>query len=453
MIKNYTIIIENSPTHSFNSNIIPYVITRTSSKPNIHSYQSQIPPVSCRNYWYKENSIPTFIKTLLILAFTQNSLMKLRLFSFTYFRRHLLQLLLVITVIYLIHVQFNRPSKIVVDRIVKPTTRPPKFTAKNFESWPFLIPANQKRFKLSGVISNLYKKSGTIKLGLIMPIFITKDYVIVFFNWIANVLLHDSPHLLQYLLVIPMDNGSCEIIQHFDIEYVCLNIPEFLNHLGTFGEITDNSSMNSLFSTRLIVLWLLSSWGFDILHFDVDAVPVRPKFSDLFLRGDEADIVAGIGHFPSSVDKTLGGTICMGTIYMKSLLTSKGVLKLFTEMGKVSTFDDQLKINRAILNMGLYWESKKQGETWIGVDSSRVLRINFLSHTLVCRKTCFEESNNRGTPNDELYMMHPLSSKSGSRKENILEVLHLWTLKTHSIPELLTFNIDLVDFVKTLYQL
>ena len=377
--------------------------------------------------------------------------MHFRLFSFTYFRRYFLQFLLIITVIYLINVHTNRPSKVVINKIVEPTTRPPKFTAKNFESWPFSIPANQRRFKQSEVISDLYKKSGTIKLGLIMPIFITEDYVIVFFNWIANVLLNDSPHLLRYLLVIPLDNGSCEIIQHFDIEYVCLNIPEFLNHLGTFGEINELKA-NCLFSTRLVVLWLLSSWGFDILHFDVDAVPVRPKFSDLFLRGDEADIVAGIGHFPSSVGKTLGGTICMGTIYMKSLLASKGVRKLFTEMGQLSTFDDQLKINRAILNMGLYWESKKLGETWIGVDSSQVLRVNFLSTTLVCRRTCKEESKNRGTPNDELYMMHPVSSKSGSRKEDILEELNLWTLKTHSVPEFISFNIDLIDFVKTLYQ-
>ena len=282
-----------------------------------------------------------------------------------------------------------------------------------------------------------------------MPVFITEGYVIVFFNWISNVLLHDSPHLLRYLLVIPMDNGSCEIIQHFDIVYVCIGVPEFLNYLGNFGGARQ-LQRNSIFSTRIVVFWLLSSWGYDILHFDMDAVPVRPKFSDLFLRGDEADVVAGTGHFPSSVDRTLGGTICMGTIYIKSLLTSKGVRKLFTEMGKISTFDDQLKINEAILYMGLYWESKKPNETWIGVDSSRVLRVNFLSNTLVCRSTCREESKKRGTPNDELYVMHPLSQKTGSDKVNILEELNLWTLKTHSVPKPLTYNIDLVEFVKTL---
>ncbi|KAI6661047.1 hypothetical protein LOD99_13769 [Oopsacas minuta] len=245
-----------------------------------------------------------------------------------------------------------------------------------------------------------------------------------------------------------MDKGSCEVIQHFKIAYICINPPELLLHLNSFE--SDKTYLQSIFTVRMICFWLLSSWGFDILHFDVDAIPVRPKFSDLFLRGDEADIVAGIGLFPHSVYKNLGTTVCMGSFYLKSLIYSEGVRQLFTTMSTIDAFDDQLKMNKALVRMGLYWKSKKPGETWIGLDSNQRLRVNFLPETIVCRRTCEALFEILGTAKDELYIMHPFTQKSGQVKKSLLGVLNLWQLKTYDIPNIYNFNLDLIDFVQSI---
>ena len=339
-----------------------------------------------------------------------------------------------------------------VDNSVGNTVNNPLiFSRKKLRSWPILRPVNQKRLRSSSLVSELYRESQVVRSNLLLPVFITESYVPVFFNWISHVLLQDSAQLLEHLLVITMDNASSEIIKHFDIPSICLNPTDFLSQLGFLETI--QRPLHQIFSTRLICFWLLSGWGFDIIHFDVDAVPVKPKFLDLFIRDGGADLVAGAGIFPNSARKVLGATVCMGTFYLKSLTKSDGVRQLFREMRSVEDYDDQRMMNEALVNMGLSWDSSEEDKMWTGWDSSNQLSVYLLPRTLVCRNECRMLNDIRGTSEDRLYVMHPNARKSGPTKISNLASMGLWNLKsTADFSSISKFNIDLIEFVKDISQ-
>ena len=367
-----------------------------------------------------------------------------------YFSNRKIRIFLLITVVLTILFLNLHTYRIQVDSLIENTVNKSlTFSRKELKSWPILRPVDLKLLTSSSIVSQLYTVSRAVKSTLILPVFITESYLPIFFNWISHVFLQDSAHLLSHILVVTMDNGSNEIIQHFDIPSIYISPSEFLKHLGYME--TMQKELNQIFSIRLICFWLLSGWGFDIIHFDVDAVPVKPNFLDLFIKEGGADLVAGVGTFPNSVKKELGATVCMGTFFLKSLTKSEGVRKLFREMRNVDSSDDQIIMNKALVQMGLSWESSEKDRVWIGWDSSKQLSVHFIPRTLVCRNQCRELSKIRGSLKDRLYIMHPMGQKLGPAKKANLATLGLWNLKSNEyFSSISEYNIGLIEFVEKL---
>ena len=365
-----------------------------------------------------------------------------------YFSNRNIRLFLILALVLAFLLLTFYAPKIKVDGFVENTAdRPFIFTTKKLQSWPILRPVSRKLVRSSPIVLELYRESRNVDLNLILPVFLTESYLPVFFNWVSQVLLQDSAHLLKHLLVITMDNRSYAAIEHFNLPLLYLNPPEFLKQLG-YLEIIKNP-LHQIFSVRLICFWLLSGWGFDIIHFDVDAIPVRPKFLDLFVREGGADLVAGVGTFPMSARKALGATVCMGSFFLRSLTKSEGVFKLFGEMRNVDSGDDQVVFNVALAQMGISWESREEGQVWVGIDSSNLLSVNFLPQTWVCRNKCPDMNMLRGTPEDQLYVMHPKGPKTGLSKVAVLKTVGLWNENlTADFSNISKYNNDLVEFVK-----
>ena len=323
----------------------------------------------------------------------------------------------------------------------------PRYPEEYLFSWPFSSSIEDILSSHPYIFSELHMKSHSIGKCLLMPMAITASYVPIFFNWIAHVILQNSTHILDSLLVVAMDDETCGVLSQFTtVVHVCFSKTEVQSLLG----LENSTGKKNLFMTRIVVFWLLSIWGFDILHFDVDAVPVKPNFVDLFLR-QGADLVAGMGTYPSSAFQVLGATVCMGSFYLRSLTVSKGVLSLFARMRFENSLDDQIKLNNALVAMQLYWKEKGADEEWHGCDKTNQLNIVLLPQSMICRKKCAEYNSLRGTSKDNLFVIHPPSRKTGKSKGNVLQKFHLWNFKyvafdpiTYHTP----LRLDLVEFVK-----
>ena len=138
-----------------------------------------------------------------------------------------------------------------------------------------------------------------------------KSYRHVLINWLISAMIKaDSP--LINILVISFDETVHNLMQSKGIPTVC--IPP-----GSIVNTGFSNEHRAIFIARLTVVRLINYWGYDVVHYDTDAIVLKNP-EPLFEEYRSSDIVGSVGRHPVALGDEWGFTLCMGAIMFRSTL-------------------------------------------------------------------------------------------------------------------------------------
>ena len=138
----------------------------------------------------------------------------------------------------------------------------------------------------------------------------TYDFIKNLVNWlISAAIVSEVP--LQNVLVLCFDQRTYDSLAERKIN--SLYIPYYSVLRNPKLEI------GNIWMSRLAVIRLLSHWGYDVQHYDTDAVLLKNP-QPLFQSFPSSDIVASWGDYPDELGKNgpWGTTLCMGAVLIRS---------------------------------------------------------------------------------------------------------------------------------------
>lgn len=141
-----------------------------------------------------------------------------------------------------------------------------------------------------------------------MIILVSSDYsyITVLLNWLISTVVITQLNLND-VLVLSFDERTHSLLQSREVDSV------FVLPFSLFKR----NVQPSLWMTRLVVIRLLNHWGFDVAHYDADALVVKdPK--PLFERFNKSGVIGSQGSFPSKLSHKWGVTLCAGVMVVKS---------------------------------------------------------------------------------------------------------------------------------------
>ena len=140
-------------------------------------------------------------------------------------------------------------------------------------------------------------------------LFSTCSYLNSTLNWLIAAKVRCKPPVTN-VIVVCYDMETYKILMKREISSVFINPNTLLS--GRKAKFT--------FSTRLIVLMTVTSWGYDVIQFDADAIVVKNP-QELFERHPKSDIVASRARsWPPTVSEKWGFVACMGVVLFRSTL-------------------------------------------------------------------------------------------------------------------------------------
>ena len=138
----------------------------------------------------------------------------------------------------------------------------------------------------------------------------THDFIGNLVNWlISATIVSEVP--LQYILVLCFDQHTYDLLAERNINSLYIPYHSLLRK--------PKLEIGNIWMSRLAVMRLLSHWGYDVQHYDSDAVLLKNPQS-LFQRFPSSDIVASWGDYPDELGKNgpWGTTLCMGAVLIRS---------------------------------------------------------------------------------------------------------------------------------------
>ena len=138
----------------------------------------------------------------------------------------------------------------------------------------------------------------------------TYDFFENLVNWlISATIVSEVP--LQNVLVLCFDPRTHDSLAERNINSLYVPYHSLLRN--------PKLEIGNIWMSRLAVIRLLSHWGYDVQHYDSDAVLLKNPWS-LFQRFPSSDIVASWGDYPDELGKNgpWGTTLCMGAVLIRS---------------------------------------------------------------------------------------------------------------------------------------
>ena len=240
-------------------------------------------------------------------------------------------------------------------------------------------------------------------------VFADSSYTQVFDNW----WLHARECGLENLLAVALDQGMAE---HLSREsHRCYSL-------------VWDGKLESLWLQRLVLIRDLLDRGFDILHSDADAVWLRDPLPELLKEESDMSFSQGVA-WPRDAHGVWGLVLCCGFFLLRSSPRTCQFLDRWAE--SVSHLgDDQVAVNRLLLNAGVHWRSpgdyelEHAGHRINCFDSSQVastrngLRVALLPHTKFQRIPMEQPA----------VLVHPVAKSTGDSKAKVLRDHGLWKL-------------------------
>ena len=138
-------------------------------------------------------------------------------------------------------------------------------------------------------------------------LFSTYSYLNSTLNWLIAAKVRCKPPVTN-VIVVCYDMKAYKILMKREIPSIYIN-PNTLIH---------GRKEKFIFTMRLVVLMTVTSWGYDVIQYDADAIIIKnPR--ELFERHPNSDIVASRARsWPPSVSKKWGFVACMGVVLFRS---------------------------------------------------------------------------------------------------------------------------------------
>ena len=138
-------------------------------------------------------------------------------------------------------------------------------------------------------------------------LFSTYSYLNITLNWLIAAKVRCKPPVTN-VIVVCYDMRTQNFLMEREIPSVFINPNTLLP--GRKGKFT--------FATRLIVMMIVTFWGYDVVQYDADALILKnPR--ELFARHPDSDIVASAARgWPPAVVKKWGFVACMGVVLFRS---------------------------------------------------------------------------------------------------------------------------------------
>ena len=152
-------------------------------------------------------------------------------------------------------------------------------------------------------------------------VFSDSSYADSLLNWlIASQVRLESP--IENFIVVCLDKNVFSLLDSRDIPSILVDKAKVLKPNAKFQH-----DYSSVWIVRMIVYRLINYFGYDVVSYDTDAIPLRnlqPVFDDY----QDHDIVGSAGIYPFGLGRIWGFTMCMGVIRFRST----------TKMGKFFSF-------------------------------------------------------------------------------------------------------------------
>ena len=132
----------------------------------------------------------------------------------------------------------------------------------------------------------------------------------VLINWLitAKVKLDDP---LQNVIVLSLDLGTHKLMNKKGIASIYVPIESIMN----ITRVTKR--YQAILIVRLTVLRMINYWGYDVAHYDADAIVLKNPQS-LYKQYAGSDVVGSTGIHPKELSNEWGFTLCMGAIMFRS---------------------------------------------------------------------------------------------------------------------------------------
>ena len=239
-------------------------------------------------------------------------------------------------------------------------------------------------------------------------------YLPVLLNWLIMSQVRLNPPL-ENILIVALDWPLHHLLYSRRIPHVYAEPSSVLDVGAEYIEFSE------IWIIRCIVLRLLNHWGYDVVNYDVDAIPL--KNSDLlFDRYPDSDIVASSGTYPEAVGSKWGNqTLCMGVVLFRA---SNRMEELWEVTSRVINYslDDQEKLNYGLLECKVEWKRENMSRAGQIGTCKNGLRVTLLPKTIICRQCDIDTIDN-------YTVWHNLSPKNSSSKQTAAPSSDLWHLR------------------------
>ena len=182
------------------------------------------------------------------------------------------------------------------------------------------------------------------------------------------------------------------------------------------------ADLESLWIHRTDVLLELLEAGYNLVHSDADALWRKDPFDD-FIAGLGSDLIFSPGtYWPADVYREWGFVLCCGFFYAASNTRTRAFFAELTKAVRIDR-DDQVSLNRLLLQRGLTWPEQESYELVVQERSIRFFREPALGKAGELEVCVLPHAQFQRLPEarDELYIQHWLADKNSQSKINVIE--------------------------------
>ena len=192
----------------------------------------------------------------------------------------------------------------------------PDFTIKSYFSFPLPQYTNPLPTILqSEWVHSLKDYLSTLETGSKQVSVVTAnwEHEVVLLNWLISAFLVASPPV-ENVLVLSLSRKLYEMLKSKNIPVIFIDPTTIIRSSATHFVRTAFSQVHIV---RLSLFRLLNHWGYDVVMYDSDAIPLKNP-QPLFNKYPMASLIGSAGKGPESIKSVWGRTICTGVLLLRS---------------------------------------------------------------------------------------------------------------------------------------
>ncbi len=214
-------------------------------------------------------------------------------------------------------------------------------------------------------------------------------------NWLITATVKQDPPI-RNILLLTYSRSFCFFMNSKKYPCKCLVIPPesiTAESMYRYKSLLTYDSFYQLLIVRIVVLRMVSYWGYDVANFDSDAIILKNPMPLYYSKEYADNDIIGTygGNLPYDLRRKWGVVLCMGCIFIRSGKKTEAFWKTFEE---VKEYDDQIKFNYGLEKAGIQWTSTNLNQTnpkdslsiqWKGKTADG-LKVTLLPQRMACRE-------------------------------------------------------------------